>query len=426
MMPDSPDPIELLANAKPVSTYDIEPSRLDEMITRVTSAPAARFPLLRTWQMRAGSALAAAVVAVAAVLVSLGGGPGLTVLTLGSAATISGPATHAPVTPSPTSFATAQAPVRAGAQEKSTFIGGPRLATSASPLAVYRVLPVPDPSASLSNVAAALGVHHVTLNAQCTYGATGTSVLGANAVGTTAVVTEAPLRASGCSGSLSTATGPLTWTYNLKNSECQRPSSLSSNTSVCALSPASSQQRTASPQQLRRWSSRLVTSLRRYDVVPHGMTLGGPSFASGANTVVYPLVTSSGVISNQYEEFQFTIAGSLEYATGLLASTTLDNTYPALSEAGGVALLTHSSGSSVNPGGPMIPAATTTVTVTSPGFEASPKVVTLTSATLSYQLLWLEDGTAVLLPQYIYRASNGVDEQVLALSPTSYRVGAAK
>jgi hypothetical protein len=169
-----------------------------------------------------------------------------------------------------------------------------------------------------------------------------------------------------------------------------------------------------------------VTSLRRYDVVPHGMTLGGPSFASGANTVVYPLVTSSGVISNQYEEFQFTIAGSLEYATGLLASTTLDNTYPALSEAGGVALLTHSSGSSVNPGGQMIPAATTTVTVTSPGFEASPKVVTLTSATLSYQLLWLEDGTAVLLPQYIYRASNGVDEQVLALSPTSYRVGAAK
>lgn len=424
-MPDSLDPTELLANAKPDVTYGIEPSRLDEMITRVASTPASRFRLLRTWQMRAGSALAAAVVAVAAVLVSIGGGPGLTVLTLGSA-TIAGPVTHAAITPSPTSFATTEAPVRAGASQHSTFVGGPRLSTSVTSLAVYRVLSVPDPSASLSHVAAALGVRHAKLNAQCTYGATGTPVLGANAVGTTAVVTEAPYRAGGCAKGANSASGPLTWTYNLKGSQCQRPSSLSSIASACTPVPTASQQRIASDQQLTKWSSRLVASLRRYDVLPTGMTLAAPSFTSGANVVVYPVLTSGGVISNQYEAFQFSLAGSLVYATGMLGSTTLVNTYPALSPAGGVALL-HSSGSNVNPGGPMIPAPTTTSTATGtpPGNGPLSKVVTLSSSTLRYQLLWLTDGSAVLVPQYVYRSSDGVQEQVLALSPTYYRVEAS-
>lgn len=441
-MPDSPDPTELLASAKPDVAYEIEPSRLDEMITRVSSAPVSRFPLLRTWQMRAGSALAAAVVAVAAVLVSIGGGPALTVLTLGSAASIAGPVTHASITPSPTSFATTQVPVRAGASENSTFVGGPRLATSAPSLAVYRVLSVLDPSTSLSNVADALGVRHAKLNAECTYGATGTPMLGANAIGTNAVVTEAPYRAGGCSKGANGASGPLTWTYNLKGSKCPRPSSLSNSMSACTLAPTASQQRVASRQQLTLWSSRLVASLRRHGVVPAGMTLGGPSFTNGTNIVLYPLLTSGGQASDQYEAFQFSIAGSLVYATGMLASTTLVTTYPALSQAGGVALL-HASGSGVNPGGPMIPApgttttvnpggpmvpapTTTTSTVTSSGNTPLSKVVTLTSATLSYQLLWLEDGSAVFVPQYIYRASNGVNEQVLALNPNYYRVEAPK
>jgi hypothetical protein len=164
---------------------------------------------------------------------------------------------------------------------------------------------------------------------------------------------------------------------------------------------------------------------------------------SDGNVVTYPLVTSSGVASNQYEEFQFSNDGSLVYATGLLASTSLVSTYPAISELKGVELLqapSSGSGGGVNPGGPKLPASTTTTlntggpmipastttTVTPPSDTTLTAVVSLSNVTLSYRLIWLSDGSAILAPQYVYRASDGVSEQVLALDPSFYQVEASK
>lgn len=443
-MPDSLDPTELLANAKPQVTYEIEPSRLDEMLARVTSASArVRFPLLRTWQMRAGSALAAALVTVAAVLVSLGGGPGLTVLTLEAGTAVAGPATHASLAPTPIGFSAAQAPVTPGVNAGSTkFVVGSRFLNSASPLAVFRVTSVPDPSASLMKIAAALGVRHARPNAECTYGATGSSVLSANAVGTNAIVTEAPYHAAGCTTSAGATLEPVTWTFNLKGAACELPSSLTGDVAACPLGGVFSQHN-ASHRQLALWSSRLTTSLLHRRVVPAGMTLGKATFLSDGNVVTYPLVTSSGVASNQYEEFQFSNDGSLVYATGLLASTSLVSTYPAISELKGVELLqapSSGSGGGVNPGGPKLPASTTTTlntggpmipastttTVTPPSDTTLTAVVSLSNVTLSYRLIWLSDGSAILAPQYVYRASDGVSEQVLALDPSFYQVEASK
>ena len=428
-MPDSLDPTELLANAKPQVTYEIESSRLDEMLVRVTSASAqVRFPLLRTWQMRAGSALAASLVTVAAVLVTFGGGPGLTVLTLEAGTAVAGPATHASSAPSSSSFSAAKAPVTPGVNAGSTkFVVGSRFLSSAAPLAVFRVTSVSDPSTSLMKIAAALGVRHARPNAECTYGATGSRVLSANAVGTNAIVTEAPYHADGCTTSAGATVEPATWTFNLKGTECELPSSLTGDVAACPLGGVFSQHQ-ASHRQLALWSSRLTASLLQLRAVPAGMTLGMATFLRDVNVVTYPLVTSSGVASNQYEEFQFSNDGSLVYATGLLASTSLVSAYPAISEVRGVELLQappSGSGGGVNPGGPMIPAPTTT-TVTSPSDTTLTAVVRLSSVTLSYRLIWLSDGSAILAPQYVYRASNGVSEQVLALDPSYYQVEASR
>jgi hypothetical protein len=154
------------------------------------------------------------------------------------------------------------------------------------------------------------------------------------------------------------------------------------------------------------------------------MTLGAPTFSSDVNIIYYPLRTSSGVVTNLDEEFQFTDHGSLLFATGLLATISLDKKYPVLSEAGGASLLTTptaSTSGAVNPGGPMIPAPTTPVTS-----KKTAVTVTLQSATLTYELVGLTNGEDVLVPQYVYRASNGTTLQALALNPSYYHLASVK
>jgi hypothetical protein len=100
-MPELPDPTELLAAANPVAAYDVDPARLEQMITRATATPLhRRLSLLRTWQMRTGSAVAAAAVVVTAVVVSLSGAPqALTVLALNGATPVAGPASQSSTPP---------------------------------------------------------------------------------------------------------------------------------------------------------------------------------------------------------------------------------------------------------------------------------------------------------------------------------------
>ena len=69
----------------------------------------------------------------------------------------------------------------------------------------------------------------------------------------------------------------------------------------------------------------------------------------------------------------------------------------------------------------MIPAPTTPVTS-----KKTAVTVTLQSATLTYELVRLTNGEDVLVPQYVYRASNGTTLQALALNPSYYHLAPVK
>jgi hypothetical protein len=423
-----PDPTELLAAAKPVAAYELDASRLDAMITRASSVPLkSRFTLLRTWQMKAGSAVAAAALVVTGVVVSLGGAPqGLTVFALSNASSVAGPVHQNPsITPS--AFATAQLP---GAVS-TKYAVGPGLPSGPDTLAVFKVLNVADPATSVAGIAAALGSKNVTVSTKCATKTPGEW----NALGSEGVVAASPYEYSLCHSSFVASNAPLTWTFNVKGSQCPQPSSLAIGvfSSPCQLT-TSFNDRAASSSQLVAWSAPLVRSLVARQLVPAGLSSTPATFAANANIVFYPLATASGVATDQYEEFQFSNAGMLIYATGPLASVSLQNTYPVISPAAGVALLQpaprapksvnpggpnqSATTTTINPGGPMIPA-TTTTTLATPS-------VTLKTAKLSYELLWLANGSAIFVPQYVYAANRGVDQRVLALNPSYYRIQTSK
>jgi hypothetical protein len=428
-MPDSLDPTELLAAAKPVTRYELDPARLDAMITRASSTPLKnRFSLLHAWQMRVGSAVAATALVVTGVVVSLGGAPqGLTVFALSSGSSVAGPV-HQNVPSTPSAFATAQLP---GAHS-TKYVVGPQLPTSPATLAVFKMLSVANPAASVAGVATALGSKNVTVSTKCDAKTPGEL----NALGTKGVVAASPYVYSFCRSSFVASNAPLTWTYNVKGTKCPFPSTLALGVFYSACLPTTSfNDHSASKGQLVKWSSPLVRSLVTHQLVPTGTSTTPATFATNANIVYYPLAAANGVVTDQYEEFQFSDAGSLIYATGPLASVSLENRYPVISPTAGVALLEPTPKSSlkgVNPGGPLRPATTTTVNpggpmipVTTTTTVPTPRV-TLKTAKLSYELLWLANGSAILVPQYIYVANRGVDQRVLALSPSYYRVKASK
>lgn len=421
-MPEPLDPTELLAAAKPVTTYELDPARLETMIARAAATPLKhRFTLLRTWQMRAGSAVAAAALVVTGVVVSLGGAPqGLTVFALSSGSSVAGPV-HQNQSITPSAFATAQLP-------KSTatkYVIGPRLPSSPGTLAVFDVTGVASPTTSVAGVASALGSKDVTVSTTCDTKTPGQW----NALGTKGVVAASPYNDSLCHSTFVSSGAPLTWTYNLKNARCPEPSTLALGvfSTACPLATSFSDH-AATMSQLLTWSAPLVRSLNTNKLVPAGLSTTSATFATGANIVYYPLATSNDVVTDQYEEFQFSDAGTLIYATGPLATVSLASKYPIISPTAGVALLEPSAKASlkgVNPGGPMIPATTTTINPGGPMIPATPSV-TLKSARLTYELVWLANGSAVFVPQYIYAANRGLDQRVLALNPTYYRVKASK
>jgi hypothetical protein len=123
-MPDSLDPTELLAQANPITNYEIDSAHLTQMVNRVTSTPVpSRFPLLRTWQMKASSAVAGAALVATGVVIAVSGAPqSLTVLALPSNTPIAGPAVHAPATLAPVTFESTQVPTASGTP--SFYFGG--------------------------------------------------------------------------------------------------------------------------------------------------------------------------------------------------------------------------------------------------------------------------------------------------------------
>lgn len=419
-MPESLDPTELLAQANPITNYEIDSAHLTQMVNRVISTPLpSRFPLLRTWQMRAGSAIAGAALVATGVVIAVSGSPStLSVLALPANTPIAGPAVHAPATLRPTLFATAQVPSATGTAAKATrsYIAGPRLSTSAVSLAVYKMTAVKSPEAKVLRIAGALGVHDV----RPVIGLPDDSALNIVAKGTNAtVVATRFIKSAGPSTIIVPLASPLTWTYNVAG-PCPQPSTLSlgATPTSCPMASVFSDH-DASHAQLISWSTPFATKLVTSNLIPDGMTLASPRFTGTDNIVYYPLKASNIVTTNQYEEFQFSNKGSLIYATGLLGALSVGHNYPVISEAAGAGVLSNPSLNGINPGGPMIPAPSTKN-------ANSPATLTLKSAQLHYELVWLSNGSAVLVPQYTYTASDGSSLQVLAVSPSYYRLAPKK
>jgi hypothetical protein len=421
-MPDSIDPTELLAHANPITTYEIDPARLTQMINRVTSTPVpSRFPLLRTWQMKAGSAVAGAALVATGVLVAISGAPqSLAVLALPSNTAIAGPVAHTPATLGPVVFESTQVPTVTGSAATAfrTYVAGPRLSTSGVSLRIYKVKWVKNPQTKVLRIAGALNVRDAS------------PVLGVSssppdtwiAKGANALVVVAPYVGSSTRPTVSISSpGPLTWTYNVAG-PCPQPSTLSLGVVPTSCPMASDfSDHNASHAELTSWSTPFATKLVTSDLVPGGMTLAPPRFTGTNNIVYYPLRTSNAVTTNQYLEFQFSNQGKLIYATGLLGSVSPGKNYPVIAEADGAGLLSNPSLSGINPGGPMIPAPSKKVSGS--GVAVA---LTLKSATLTYELVSLTNGSAVLVPQYTYAASDGTALQVLALNPSYYRINTAK
>lgn len=419
-MPESIDPTELLAQANPITSYEIDPAHLTQMVNRVISTPMpSRFPLLRTWQMKAGSAVAGAALVATGVIVAISGAPqSLTVLALPSNTAVAGPAEHAPATLAPVAFESTQAPTASGTAAKTTrtYVAGPRLSTSEMSLAIFTVASVKSPQNKVLRIAEALNVRHASPVLGPSSNATGTWI----AKGTNALVVTAPFaRSSTHSTAVISSPGPLTWTYNVSG-PCPQPSTLSPSVTATSCAMASDfSDHHASHSQLISWSTPFATKLVTGDLIPAGMTLASPRFTGTDNIVYYPLRTSNAVATNQFEEFQFSNEGRLIYATGLLGSIAPGNNYPVITEAAGAGVLSNPSLNGVNPGGPMIPAPSKKV-------SGSGIALTLNSAKLNYELVRLNNGSAVLVPQYTYAASDGTSLQVLALNPSYYRIKAAK
>jgi hypothetical protein len=365
-MTQLPDPTELLAGANPVSAYEIDPARLDAMITRVASQPApSRLSLLRTWQLRTGSAVAAAAVLVTALVVSLSGAPqGLSVLALNGATPIAGSAAPSGVTYG-LSFSAAKASTPA-AKPTSNLVAGTQLSRAAGSAAVLRFTTEKDPSAQLKSIAIDLGALDASASATGAWRVNGTN----------AIVTARAAPVTSFNAASLVPAAPIAWAFSMRNSHCPASSSGAYETVTCP-TVQNAAGSGATSGQLVTWSKPYLQKLTTRGLFVDGLSVGRPTVDRFANTIDYPLEVAGAVVVNQYEQFQFTDYGLLIHASGLLGRTTLVNHYPLLSPAAGVTLLQGAALSGINPGGPMIPAPSTTTT---------PSTQTARSVTLDYEL----------------------------------------
>jgi hypothetical protein len=408
-MTEQPNPTELLAAANPVQTYDVDPTRLEQMITRVTATPPSRLSLLRSWQMRAGSAVAAAAVVVTAVVVSLGGAPqGLTVLALNGATPVAGPALPT-VASGGLTFSTAlKAAIPSTVASSTRIVAGPSLTTSTGSAPVFRLAPATKISSALKDLAIDLGVLDATSRPSCPWGVTGTN----------ASVTADPIPSGVCAATTTAVPWPIAWNYAIKDSTCPPPVPGHSTVVVPCPSVQNAAGSGATQRQLLAWSSPYVKKLEARGLLVSGLSLGAPSVERPTNSVDYPLEANGVSLANEYEVFQFTNYGLLIDASGLLGRVSLVNDYPVISQAAGIPLLKAApslAGSGINPGGPMIPAPTT-----------STPTQTVRSARLDYELTQLKDGAVMLVPQYVYVTRQGTTLQVLALNPKYFTVPKVK
>lgn len=382
-MTERTDPGEMLRAANPVDSYSMNASDLDEMVRHITASPVAlrhegrvRRRHARTASIGAGFAVVVAGVTAA---LTLGGGQGLQVLSLrtvhlsSSGETASGVVhgfsgrggTHDPVSPVP-------------------FVAGPELSNATSSAPVYSYSQPSDPTGELSLVASTLGVMSPVTQPD----PDGCGI---------EVADDASMVFSNCSK-------PAQWTYNLRLPACH---GLMKNTAGVLVPCPVAEGFTgsgATQEQLQAWSSSDASLL-----LPSGLTLGGASY--GRNYVSYPCEFDGVLIIGCAENFQYTNAGDLLYASGPLdpeSPIASIGAYPLISPVQGVAQINQSASTPVSHGPGPVTLAT----------------VTLTTSTVQYATATLTNGTTVLLPAFMYSGSDGGNYSTDAVAP-SYLIGAA-
>lgn len=382
-MPEVMDPGEQLRAANPVGSYRIDEGRLDHMVAAVIRSPnvAPGSSHLHSWQARAAASIAAAAVLLAsgvAVYRSATGGSQLQPLALKTVqVSSSGNPSEEPI------HGYAGGRSSSGAIPSETFVPGPNLSNASSSAPVYRFTPVSDPTSLLSLVASTLDVADPVIQAG-----------GSSGCGTT-------LRGD-ASSVFSSCSVPLEWFFNIKLPACQGVTKNAAGTLVPCVQAEGFLDSGATQRQLSQWSSAAATAL-----APSGLTIGAPVYASNLNWVSYPCEVDGVEILGCSENFQYSDAGALLYATGPLdpsGTITSMGNYPLLSP---VQAVSRVAAGGVSHGPP--PTSTTTVT--------------LTSSTMEYAVATLNDGTNALVPAYVYMGSDGGSYAAVAIDPADLSGG---
>lgn len=282
------------------------------------------------------------------------------------------------------------------------------------------------------------------------------------------------------------ASDPVTWTYSRACRAPATPTAPSAGVGVAVSAPcavASSAAGTASNADLIAWSKPLVSAIESKNLISASFSLGTPSVDTATNTVSYPYDFNLGAVTGGVTDsfgsatdvsFQFGDSGDLVFASGVIASTTLLDSYALVSEIAAVGLLAAQDrvGSpSLNPGTimtvtpttgtistepqspspstgttsdttpptgvggsgsgtavgsgpidtvPITPTTSTLPAVTAPSVQSASVTETLESATLGYAVKLLTDGSAVLVPTYTFTAPDGSTWRVIALDPAGF------
>jgi hypothetical protein len=376
----------LLGAANPLDSYAMSSSDLDEMVRRVIAGPVRprHEGRIRRRHVRTASIVVAFALTVMGVVVgvTLGSGHELQALSLKSVQL---------------SFSSKSASIvvhgylgHKGPRDNPTppgitFVAGPALSAGTTLAPVYSYGHLSDPTSALTLVANMLGiVNPVTRpgNDGC-----GTEVGGHSA-----------LVWSNCSE-------PVGWTYNIRLPACKGLMKDSAGLLVPCPVAWGFTESGATQDELAAWSASDAAS-----VLPTGLTLGLASY--GRNSVSYPCEFDGVAIIGCTENFQYSDAGELLYASGPLdpvSPITSVGSYPLISPVQGVAQMNQSAAPLFSHGsGPI-----------------SPSSVTLSTSTVVYATATLTDGTTVLLPAFLYLGSDGGHYSTDAVAPALLSEGAS-
>lgn len=429
------DPLARLRAVDPAAGVTYEHPDVSAMLARVTARPRVeRVSFARGFRLRMASAAAAAALVSVGGIVALEAAPSsIPVLALSATSNV-----HGPGSPEPTSFAS-------GAQSSSEipmipadvmFVAGPDLSSQTESAPSYSLTPAGDFGALSQQVATAFGVSGAP-----------SSQPAANSYWTVG-------NPAGDYLSFWTDSAELNWQYtNASEAGNATPDG----------TPPSSSTTVPTNQAAALATDNADLAAAESLLAETGVSgpFGTPEFSQsdGGTGISWTTVTLPWDVGGPGAGFQFDVTydstGTVIAADGVDVSVATGQSYPLISQVAGVAALNAQEtdlfgsgtttttagptqpGADVNPGGPMVPATTTTTapssgsdgspsgdgSTSSPASGRTPRVVTLTAASIQYAEYALSDGSEVLLPEWSYTGDDGSQWSVLAVDPAYVSIG---